>query len=77
MDSRKRDSAGRYTSTRDPADVLNVMDPLEPYTTGELADALGWPNRTVYEALDDLAEDGEIRKKKTDPRRVIWMLTEQ
>jgi DNA-binding IclR family transcriptional regulator len=70
---RKRDGGGRYVSTRDPEDVLDAMEPLEPYTTGELVDALGWPRRSVYKSLDELAEDGAIRKKKPDPRRAIWI----
>ena len=69
-----RDSSGQFASTREPADILNVMEPLEPYTTGELADALDWPQRTVYHVLDRLADDGTLRKKKPDSRRAIWML---
>jgi DNA-binding IclR family transcriptional regulator len=52
------------------------MDPLEPYTTGELADTLGWPRRTVYELLSTLEERGDVRKKKPEPRRAIWIRPE-
>lgn len=69
-----RDGSGQFASTRDPAEVLDAMEPLEPYTTGELADALDWPQRTVYHVLDQLADDGTLRKKKPDPRQAIWML---
>ena len=52
------------------------MEPLEPYTTGELADNLGWPRRTVYELLTALEERGDVRKKKPEPRRAIWIRPE-
>lgn len=56
--------------------VFDAMEPLEPYTTGELADIVGAPRRTVYNYLDDLAEQGRIRKKKPNPRSAIWIRTE-
>ena len=46
------------------------MEPLEPYITNEVAEELGWPQRTAYEVLSGLAEDGMIRKKP-EARRVI------
>lgn len=73
---RERDESGRFTADRDPEEVLAAMEPLEPYTIGELVDATGWPRRTVYQVLDDLAEDGEIRKKKPNQTSAIWMLME-
>ena len=48
----------------------------EPYATGELADRLGWPRRTVYELLSTLEERGDVRKKKPEPRRAIWIRPE-
>jgi len=54
-------------------DVFETMEPLEPYTTRELADELDIPRRTVYKYLEELHEDGQIRKKKPEPRQVIWL----
>lgn len=54
-------------------DVLEAMEPLEPYTTGELADQLDIPRRTVYKYLETLHESNQIRKKKPEPRRAIWI----
>lgn len=68
-----RDESGQFVTTRSPTDVLDVMESLEPYTTGELADVLGWPRRSVYQALQELADEDRIRKKKPEPRRAIWM----
>lgn len=73
---RNRDESGRFAADRDPADVLAVMEPMEPYTIGEVIDATGWPRRTVFQVLDELADEGKIRKKKPNPTSAIWMLVE-
>jgi|GEM_PF-6202624 len=75
-DDRERDGDGRFTPERDTEDLLGAMTPREPYTTGELAEVLGWPRRTVYNHLSTLEEDGELRKKKPEPRRAIWIRPE-
>lgn len=71
----QRNDNGRFESehglTTD--DVFERMDPLEPYTTGELAEVLDAPRRSVYNYLEQLAEEGRIRKKKPEPRRAIWI----
>lgn len=73
--SSERNEKGRYESEHDVTieDVFEAMDPLEPYTTGELAENVGAPRRTVYHYLEQLYEENRINKKKPDPRRVIWM----
>jgi DNA-binding MarR family transcriptional regulator len=73
MAQQARDDDGQFACSRDPGELLNAMDPLEPYATGELADLLDWPRRTTYKILDDLADAGEIRKKKPERSRVIWI----
>ena len=75
-ENRPRNDSGQYVTTRSSDDVLAAMEPLEPYTTGELADNLGWPRRTVYELLTTLEERGDVRKKKPEPRRAIWIRPE-
>jgi DNA-binding IclR family transcriptional regulator len=76
-ENRARNDAGQFVTTRSPSAVLDAMEPLEPYTTGELADVLDWPRRSVYEVLDDLAAEGTIRKKKPEERRAIWIRPEE
>lgn len=73
--SSERNEKGRYESEHGVAveDVFEAMDPLEPYTTGELADKVGAPRRTVYHYLEQLYEENRIQKKKPEPRRAIWM----
>jgi hypothetical protein len=53
--------------------VSEAMEPLEPYTTGELASALDVPKRLVRRLLDRLADAGTIRRKEPEPKRVIWI----
>ena len=54
-------------------DIHEVLEPFEPCVTSEIAEVLRWPRWTVYEVLNKLAEGGEIRKKKPEARRVIWI----
>jgi len=74
-ENRPRNDSGQYVTTRSPDDVLAAMEPLEPYTTGELADDLGWPRRTAYELPTTLEERDDVRKK-SEPRRAIWIRPE-
>lgn len=78
MPNADRNEEGRFESEHGVTieDVLEAMEPLEPYTTAELADMLGAPRRTVFNHLDKLAEQERIRKKKPEPRTVIWIRTE-
>ena len=72
MNERPRSEQGRFTRQRDPEEVLNAMEPVEPYVTSELADILGWPRRTVYKALSELCEADRIVKKQANQRSVMW-----
>lgn len=56
-----------------PTDVFEAMEPLEPYTTGELAGLLEAPGRLVRRVLDRLADEGRVRKKVPETDRVIWV----
>jgi predicted transcriptional regulator len=76
MATRKDVKRGEFVQERKPADVLAVMRPLEPYMTSEIADELGWSRRSAYNVLTRLHESDEIRKKKPEARRVIWIRPE-
>lgn len=75
MPNTNRNELGQFESGHDITsdDVFEAMEPLEPYTTGELSEMLGAPRRSVYNYLEKLAEQGQIRKKKPEPRRAIWI----
>jgi transcription initiation factor IIE alpha subunit len=53
--------------------VYEAMDPLEPYTTSEIASVLGVPKRIVRGLLNRLAEEETIRRKEPEPKRLIWI----
>jgi hypothetical protein len=74
--TRARGEGSKFVQDRKTADVLAVMVPLEPSMTSEVTDELGWPWRRAYEVLNRLADEKEIRKKKPEARRVIWIRTE-
>lgn len=75
MTQKGRAEDGRYESEHGvtPDQVLEQMEHLEPYTTSELAEATGAPRRTVYNYLEELAENDKIRKKKPNERQAIWI----
>lgn len=75
MQRNQRNGKGRFESEHGVTteDVFEAMEPLEPYTTGELAKMVEVPRRTVFNYLEELAEQDRIRKKKPEPRRAIWI----
>ena len=75
QNEKQRNEKGQYTAEHSVTveDVFEEMEPLEPYTTREIADDLSIPRRTAYEFLEELAEGDRIRKKKPELRRVIWI----
>ncbi len=75
-DERPRNESGEYVQEHTEEAVLEVMKPLEPYMTSEIADELGWSRRSAYNVLSRLHENEEIRKKKPEARRVIWIRPE-
>jgi predicted transcriptional regulator len=52
--------------------VLEAMVPGEPYWAGELAGQFSASRRTVQRRLNELADRGQIRKKKQGDRRAIY-----
>lgn len=69
---RERNETGQFVAQRDPGDVVESMAPGEPHTASELAETLGWPRRSVFDALADLHERGAVNKKQVNARTVIW-----
>jgi hypothetical protein len=56
-----------------PDELLSAMDPLEPYTTRELAQALGRPIRRIRSLLDQLSADEAVRKAEPGRDNAIWI----
>ncbi len=55
-EDRERNARGQFTAEHDVTadDIYETMEPLEPYTSREIADKLDVPRRTAYEFLTDL-----------------------
>lgn len=56
-----------------PDEVYEAMDPLEPYTTGELAKKFRASKRLIWSLLNTLAGTDKVRKKEPEPNRRIWI----
>ena len=69
---RERDETGQFVARRDSEEVIESMTPGEPHTASELADVVGWPRRSVFDALDSLHEAGRVNKRKVSARTVLW-----
>lgn len=74
-EQRDRNDEGRYESDHGISryDVFDSMEPLEPYSTRELADELGVPRRTIFKYMEELHNEGKVRKKKPGPRSAVWI----
>ena len=74
MSDRERDEKGRFTSKKhiEKNEILSVVEEYEPASTREVADVVGIPRRSALRYLDDLSDEGTVKKKKLDPRRVVW-----
>ena len=70
---RDRDDNGQFVARRDPENVFESMTPGEPHTASELAETVGWPRRSVFDALDHLHDADRVRKKKVTSRTVLWI----
>jgi PAS domain S-box-containing protein len=64
------------SSTPSPATVLEVFDALAspgtPLTTPEVAEEFDCTNRTIYNKLEALVDDGSIETKKVGARGRVW-----
>lgn len=58
-----------------PQQVLEEMNPCEPYTVSDLQDLYPDASRwTLQRRLDTLVEDGEVSKKKHTENRVSYWI---
>lgn len=56
-----------------PDDVYEAMEPLEPYTTGELARRLDTSKGLIWSFLNKLVGEDKVRKKEPKPNQMIWI----
>lgn len=69
---RDRTEAGQYAEEVTPDDVLVLFTDQEPRTAKEVADELVVVRRTAYNKLSDLAERGDLQRKKVGASAVVF-----
>jgi len=70
--SQERDEKGRYSEKTPAEEVLELFDDTEPRTTSEVAEVLDVAQKTAYNKLEQLQEEGKIRKKNIGGLAVVW-----
>lgn len=67
------EDTGRWSAKiEDPAELLELMEPGEPYKTAELADAVGMTVDGMRNHLNDLLDAGEIDRREVTPSAYLW-----
>lgn len=63
------------TDSTSAQELYEAMEPLEPYTTGELASLLDVPRQFARKLLEALTGDEQIRRKEPDTGSdsTIWI----
>lgn len=55
-------------------DIMELMNPCEPYAAADISGELDEPRRTVDYNLRKLHEEGRINRKQHSKRRVTWWI---
>lgn len=75
MQDTNTESVPRQPEGPSPQDLLEAMEPCEPYTVNDLTDLFDDVSRwTIQRRLDDLHDQGHVRKKKHTENRVSWWI---
>lgn len=75
MADSQANSVPRQPEEPTPEQVLDEMNPCEPYSVSDIVDAFEDTSRwTVQRRLDTLVEDGEVEKKKHGENRVSYWI---
>ena len=79
MSKEERSSAGRYTETVTPGDVLGVFGQMEGpvVTSSDVAETLGCSQETARRKLRTLEEQGRTASRETAGRIVWWLVDNQ
>lgn len=72
---RERSDSGQYVEETTLDGVLSVFENAEVpvLTANEVAEALDCARATAYNKLEELAEQGELQKKKVGARAVVYI----
>lgn len=71
-DDRDRTEQEQYAEEVTIEDALKLFTDHEPRTTSEAGEALGVVRRTAYNKLMELAQKGDLKKKKVGGRAVVF-----
>ncbi len=76
---RERDESGKYIKQVQLDSVLAIFEDAElpVLTPSEVAEKLDCSRPTAYNKLEELVEQGELRKKKVGARAVVYIRMEQ
>lgn len=76
---RERDESGQYTEQVTLDSVISVFKnaDLPVLTASEVADELDCSRPSAYNKLEELADSGELYKKKVGARAVVYILLER
>jgi len=71
---RARDADGQFVESVDSESVLDVFDAVSGpvVTTTDVADVLGVSTESARQKLNDLVEEGHLRRRKTGRTVVYW-----
>lgn len=78
MPESQSESVPRSPEEPTPEQVLDQMNPCEPYTVKDFEELFDDTSRwTIQRRLDTLHEDGRVNKKKHAENRVSWWITDE
>ena len=73
---RDRDESGHFQEVYTDEAILDAVRENEPASTAEVADAVGYSQRSSAEyRLKKLRQEGHVMSKKVG-RELVWMLAE-
>lgn len=76
--SEDRNERGRFVEKVTLGDTLTALtERNEPVTAGEVGDDLGVSSRAALNKLNELAERGDVERKKVGGRSVVWWIPEE
>ena len=70
---RNRNKRGQYTREHTPEIIFEAMELGEIYSTADIAEETGIAKRTTLRYLNELSEQGRIKKELPTSKTAIWI----
>lgn len=74
MNETTTDTVPRTPDPPTTSDILDDMETCTPYTVADFEDQYDASRWTIRRRLEDLHDDGEIKRKQHSDRAVTWWL---